>query len=122
MPSRRLGAAFWHTGRKKRTQEPEEQGDGAKQCACEHREERSRGEGLLTTPAKIPFLRKQRPRPDVEFPLILPAWSLFMRSGDAQLRDDYSVISRTTRQGLPTANTPSGMSLVTTLPAPMTAR
>src|SRR3954453_7203457 len=32
----------------------------------------------------------------------------------------YSVISRTTRQGLPAANTPSGMSLVTTLPAPMT--
>src|SRR4029079_16788384 len=32
----------------------------------------------------------------------------------------YSVISRITRHGLPAANTPSGMSLVTTLPAPMT--
>src|SRR5207248_831574 len=30
-------------------------------------------------------------------------------------------ISRMTRQGFPEANTPSGMSLVTTLPAPMTA-
>ena len=34
----------------------------------------------------------------------------------------YSVISRITRHGLPAANTPSGMSRVTTLPAPMTAR
>jgi hypothetical protein len=32
----------------------------------------------------------------------------------------YSVISRTTRHGFPAANTPSGMALVTTLPAPMT--
>jgi len=32
----------------------------------------------------------------------------------------YSVISRMTRHGFPAANTPSGMSLVTTLPAPMT--
>ena len=30
------------------------------------------------------------------------------------------MISRITRQGFPAANTPSGMSLVTTLPAPMT--
>ena len=35
-------------------------------------------------------------------------------------RDGYSVISRITRQGFPAANAPSGMSLVTTLPAPMT--
>src|SRR5215472_7568056 len=34
----------------------------------------------------------------------------------------HSVISRTTRHGLPAANTPSGISLVTTLPAPITAR
>ena len=34
----------------------------------------------------------------------------------------YSVISRMTRQGLPAAKTPSGMSRVTTLPAPMTDR
>src|SRR5215510_13004369 len=33
----------------------------------------------------------------------------------------YSVISRMIRHGFPAANTPSGMSLVTTLPAPMTA-
>ena len=32
----------------------------------------------------------------------------------------YSVISRMTRQGFPAANTPSGTSRVTTLPAPMT--
>jgi hypothetical protein len=31
------------------------------------------------------------------------------------------VISRTIRHGFPAANTPSGMSLVTTLPAPMIA-
>src|SRR5262249_20204933 len=34
----------------------------------------------------------------------------------------YSPSSRITRQGFPTANTPSGMSLVTTLPAPITER
>ena len=34
----------------------------------------------------------------------------------------YSVTSRTTRHGLPAANTPSGTSRVTTLPAPITAR
>src|SRR5215471_17685448 len=34
----------------------------------------------------------------------------------------HSVISRITRHGLPAANTPSGISLVTTLPAPITAR
>ena len=34
----------------------------------------------------------------------------------------YSEIARMTRQGLPTARTPSGMSRVTTLPAPMTDR
>src|SRR5262245_23889220 len=34
----------------------------------------------------------------------------------------YSVMARITRQGLPAANTPSGMSRVTTLPAPMTDR
>ena len=33
-----------------------------------------------------------------------------------------AAISRMTRQGLPAANTPSGISRVTTLPAPMTAR
>ena len=32
----------------------------------------------------------------------------------------YSVISRIMRHGFPAANTPSGMSLVTTLPAPIT--
>ena len=31
-----------------------------------------------------------------------------------------SAISRFTRHGLPAANTPAGMSFVTTLPAPMT--
>ena len=31
-----------------------------------------------------------------------------------------SVTGRTTRQGLPTATTPAGMSRVTTLPAPIT--
>ena len=34
----------------------------------------------------------------------------------------YSTISRITRHGLPAANTPSGTSRVTTLPAPMTVR
>jgi hypothetical protein len=34
----------------------------------------------------------------------------------------YSEISRIIRQGLPAANTPSGMSRVTTLPAPITDR
>ena len=34
----------------------------------------------------------------------------------------YSVTGRITRHGLPAANTPSGISRVTTLPAPMTAR
>ena len=38
----------------------------------------------------------------------------------AEAELDYSVISRMTRHGFPAANTPSGMSLVTTLPAPMT--
>src|SRR5205807_7379960 len=33
---------------------------------------------------------------------------------------NYSVISRMTRHGFPAANTPSGMSFVTTLPAPIT--
>lgn len=32
----------------------------------------------------------------------------------------FSVILRSTLQGLPTATTPAGMSLATTLPAPMT--
>ena len=36
--------------------------------------------------------------------------------------DTDSIISRMTRQGLPAAKTPSGMSRVTTLPAPMTER
>ena len=36
--------------------------------------------------------------------------------------EGHSPISRMTRQGLPAANTPSGMSLVTTLPAPTTDR
>jgi hypothetical protein len=34
----------------------------------------------------------------------------------------YSSISRITRQGFPAANTPAGISFVTTLPAPMTDR
>src|SRR5690606_33120088 len=34
----------------------------------------------------------------------------------------YHAISRTTRQGFPAAKTPAGMSRVTTLPAPITAR
>jgi hypothetical protein len=34
----------------------------------------------------------------------------------------YSSTSRTTRKGFPPATTPSGMSFVTTLPAPITER
>ena len=44
-------------------------------------------------------------------PLYQDPWFTFPR---------YSVISRITRHGFPAANTPSAMSLVTTLPAPMT--
>src|SRR4029077_20532604 len=57
--------------------------------------------------------------------VIRPTWSgLDGVPGDSirRLNRPYSEISRITRQGLPAAKTPSGISRVTTLPAPITDR
>jgi hypothetical protein len=53
------------------------------------------------------------------------SWRRLQRDAAAvenRVRRGYSSIARMTRQGFPAANTPSGTSRVTTLPAPITAR
>ena len=49
-------------------------------------------------------------------------WEKAAGKGASRTESAASMISRMTRQGLPAAKTPSGMSRVTTLPAPMTDR
>lgn len=56
---------------------------------------------------------------DADIILVLKDGGLSCQTGGGSRRSS-SVMGRMTRQGLPAAKTPAGMSLVTTLPAPMT--